>query len=92
MLFVFHESCGSLIILLYISINRKYSPNGKYSLFVWKYIHTNGEFCPLVGEFYPFVGIDSAGGINYNELKFYVTMVVGIISDKRRNFSISVEI
>ncbi len=82
MLFIVRESCRSLIVLLYISTNTKYSP------FVWKYIHTNGEFCLLVGEFYPFVGIDTAGGINYDErIKFYVIMVVGIISNERRNLS-----
>ncbi len=43
----FCESCLGLIVLPYISTK--------------KYIHTNGEFCPLVGEFYPFVGIDSIG-------------------------------
>ncbi len=94
MLFVVRESCRSLIVLLHISTNRKYSPNGKYSSFVWKYIHTKGEVCLLVGEFYPFVGIDSTGGINYYDerIKFYVIMVVGIISDEGRNFSISIKI
>ncbi len=67
--------------------------NGEISLFQLKCIDWKGEFCPLVEEFYPFVGIDSVGGINYNErIKFYVIMVVGVISNKPRNFSVSVKI
>ncbi len=51
--------------------------NGQNSPFMWKYIHWKGEFCPLVGEFYPFVGINSVGGINCDQrIKFYVAMFV----------------